>query len=231
MKRINANFACIIQRLLRNQKPPANSRRTTATIAYISLYIALCVVIGFLLLPVPNVELITLFIFLGGYLFGMAYGALIGGTASFIFSAFNPWGSGLALPLLLIAQVISRSITGFCGGILSRLLPQTVPRIIKILIFGLCGGLLTLLYHILVIPSTLELAGFSLEQLVALLKIGYLKLFAAILIIGGIGGIGIIFALLNIVTNALFFAVLTPTFIRVAEQFSFVREFNTKNSK
>jgi len=190
-------------------------KHATTTTAYISLYTALCVVIGFLLALIPNVELITLFIFLGGYLFGMAYGALIGSTASFIFSAFNPWGSGLALPPLIIAQVISRGITGFCGGILSRLLPQTVPRIIKILIFGLFGGLLTLLFHVLVILFTLELAGFSPEQP------------------GGsvFGGIGIIFALVNIGSNVLFFAVFTLPLIHVAERFQFVREFNTKNSR
>lgn len=194
-------------------KSPANSRRATAAIAYIGLYIALCVVIGFLLAPIPNVELITLLIFLGGYLFGMIYGVLIGGTAIFIFSALNPWGSGLAFPPLIIAQIISYSITGFCGGVMSRLLPKPTRRIEVISIFGLSGGLLTLLFHVLVILFTSELSGFSPEQL-------------GVLLTGGI-----LFALLNIGTNALFFAVLAPILIRTVERFPFVREFNPKNSR
>jgi len=194
-------------------KSPANSRHATALIAYIGLYIALCAVIGFLLAPIPNVELITLFIFLGGYLFGMIYGVLIGGTAIFIFSALNPWGSGLAFPPLIIAQIISYSITGFCGGVMSRLLPKPTQRIEVISIFGLCGGLLTLLFHVLVILFTSELSGFSPEQL-------------GVLLTGGI-----LFALLNIGTNAIFFAVLAPILIRTAERFPFAREFNAKNSR
>jgi len=187
-------------------------KHAAATISYISLYIALCVVIGFLLAPVPNVELITLFIFLGGYIFGIIYGAFIGGTAIFIFSALNPWGSGLAFPPVIIAQVISFSITGFCGGIISRLLPHTLTQKIMIPVFGLCGGLLTLLFHVLVILFTSELSGFSPEQL-------------SVFLAGGM-----MFAFLNIGSNAFFFAALAPTLIRVTGRFSFVKEFKSNNS-
>ncbi len=60
-------------------------------IVRIGLYSALCVVIGFLFVPLPNIELITLFVFLGGYLYGVSNGLIIGVFSEFIYSAFNPW--------------------------------------------------------------------------------------------------------------------------------------------
>ena len=139
-------------------------KRSAALLSYISLYTALCVVVGFLFAWIPNVELITLLIFLGGYFFGMGYGLLIGAVAYFIFSAFNPWGSGLAFPPLLFAQIISFSVTGLCGGIIARIPFKRTFNWLQWSVFGLCGGTVTLFYHVLASLFTAQFAEFSYQQ-------------------------------------------------------------------
>jgi len=181
-------------------------RRSAHSVALTGLYTALCVVIGFLMAPVPNVELITLFIFAGGYLFGKKYGLIIGGTAEFLFSAFNPWGSGLAFPPLLAAQVFSMMIVGLSGGLLSSILPAASSRRVKAAVFGASGLALTVLFHATLALFSFRFAGFSLEQL-------------RITVIAGLS-----FSLWHIGLNALFFAAFMPVLIRVSQRFGESRD-------
>jgi hypothetical protein len=155
---------------------------------------------------IPNVELITLCIFTGGYLFGKSRGIIIGATSYFIFSAFNPWGSGLAFPPLLIGQVVSMAITGFTGGLIASILSSGSPKRIKTFVFGACGTILTLMYHIIVTVTTYEFAGFSLEQF---------KLTA----LAGIAILGLPLTLVHVCMNTAFFALLIPVLIRISNQF------------
>ncbi|MCH8286993.1 ECF transporter S component, partial [candidate division KSB1 bacterium] len=94
--------------------------RLSNTIAHTGLYTAACVVIGLILTPLPNIELITLFVFLGGYIYGIKQGVIIGTTGGFLFSALNPWGSGLAFPPLIVSQVIGFGLAGLTGALIYK---------------------------------------------------------------------------------------------------------------
>jgi hypothetical protein len=90
--------------------------RKRQKIILIALFTALAVVLGYLMAAVPNIELMTLTVFLGGMLTGFRCGALIGILSILIFSMFNPYGA--ALPPLLAAQMAGFALIGAAGGLL-----------------------------------------------------------------------------------------------------------------
>ncbi len=83
-----------------------------------AMFAALAVGLGYSLMLVPNVELITVIIFLSGLTLGIRWGILVGAVSEFIFSAMNPLGSSLMFPPLIAAQIISMIIVGLAGGLL-----------------------------------------------------------------------------------------------------------------
>ena len=78
-----------------------------------SIFCALAIGLGFVFMPVPNFEFITVTVFLSGLYLNSAWGFLIGCTTITIYSGFNPMGSGLAFPPLFLGQVITM---GFIDG-------------------------------------------------------------------------------------------------------------------
>ncbi len=175
-------------------------KESVKKITYHGIYIAFCVVIGYIFFAIPNIELLTLFVFFGGYLFGKIRGAFIGGISMFLFSAMNPWGSGLAYPPLNISQVVSYYIIGFAGGLIRPLVNMSINRFLKSLIFGSCGLILTVFYHVLVTVFTAEIAGFDYQKM-------------GIIIIGGLG-----FAMVQIIWNMVTFSLLIPALIPVSNR-------------
>jgi hypothetical protein len=116
-------------------------------IARISAFVALAVSLGFLLAPVPNVELVTLAVFLGGAVSRPAGGAAIGALAAALHSGLNPLG--LPLPLVLVAQIVGLTLVGLVGGSAGRRLPArhgavSAPRLVAV------GAGLTAIYQLLV---------------------------------------------------------------------------------
>ena len=83
-----------------------------------AMFAALAVGLGYSLMLVPNIELITVIIFLSGLTLGIRWGILVGAVSEFIFSAMNPLGSSLMFPPLIAAQIISMIIVGLSGGLL-----------------------------------------------------------------------------------------------------------------
>ncbi|MFX1353396.1 MAG: ECF transporter S component, partial [Promethearchaeota archaeon] len=65
--------------------------KKTFKIVLISMFSALAVVLGYALAYIPNVELFTLTIFLGGFILGKRDGLVIGLLSSLIFVFFNPY--------------------------------------------------------------------------------------------------------------------------------------------
>jgi len=85
-----------------------------------AIFCALAVGMGFSLMLVPNVELITVIVFMSGLMLGWRWGTIVGGTAIFIYSGLNPMGSGLSFPPLFFMQILGMAITGFIGGIVRK---------------------------------------------------------------------------------------------------------------
>lgn len=159
--------------------------------------IAVCVVLGYLFLPVPNLEMITAGIFLSGLWMGPLYGLIIGFTAELIYSLFNPMG--FPPPPLLVAQLVSMSLTGLVGG----LLPDALVNAkffargswkSHIVLAGV-GAVLTFVFDLLTNLSFPIAAGFTTEQ------------FKLALVMG------LPFAALHISVNTLIFALTIPIFL------------------
>lgn len=122
----------------------------TRRIIQTGLFIALVVVLGFLLAEVPNVELMTLSVFLSGVILGPGSGIVVGFLSILFYSIFNPYGP--PLPPLVLAQIIGFAIIGAAGGILRKRL--SVRGKAPYLFSALAGLLLTLIYDSLTTVAT-----------------------------------------------------------------------------
>ncbi|MFH1861730.1 MAG: ECF transporter S component [bacterium] len=132
-------------------------------IARAAVLIAVCVVLGYVFLPIPNLEMITAGIFLAGIWMGCAYGLVIGFLAEMIFSLTNPMG----LPMLptLGAQVVGMSLAGFMGGFLRNELRNAefyarTSLFIHIKL-GCAGLLITTFFDLLTNLSFIWIGGLS----------------------------------------------------------------------
>ncbi len=160
-----------------------------------ALLTALCVVVGYLFLALPNLELFTTAVFISGFLVGARRGALVGATAAMLFSLFNPYGA--PAPTLLAAQVMSMALTGAGGGAIQRSGWLTLRPWLRMLLFAATGLLLTLVYDILTTLSfAVLMAGGDMNKLWATF-------------IAGMGFYGV-----HLAGNTLIFAVLAPALLQ-----------------
>lgn len=124
-------------------------------IALLSMFTALSVVLAYTLASIPNIEVFTLSIFLGGFIMGKKEGLFIGTLSSLIFVFFNPYGVS-PLPLLTY-QIIHYALTGLLGGVIHDLLkgrsffqPEKDLYTLPIMfLFGFIGGLITLSFDLI----------------------------------------------------------------------------------
>ena len=79
---------------------------------------ALAVVFTHTLAGIPNVELTSLTLFLGGALLGPAWGGLTGAVSAVALSLTNPMG--LPHPVMLGAQVLGYAAWGLLGGMVGE---------------------------------------------------------------------------------------------------------------
>ena len=158
-----------------------------------ALFISCSVIMGFILAPIPNLELMTATIFLSGIILGKKAGLTTGLLTAFIWSVLNPWCSGFAYPFLLVAQCFSLSIIGAAGGIIRKVADPAKICFRTIVIFGLSGFLLTLLYELLTNLSIITIAGFSFSMI----KTYFLA--------------GIPFAALHVISNSVIYGGVLPT--------------------
>lgn len=180
--------------------------RKSFRIALISTFSALCIVIGYLLAVIPNIELFTLTIFLSGFTLGKREGMIIGIFSSFIFCFFNPFGPS-PLPLLTF-QLFHYSLTGLLGGLSSNFLKKkdwlnqdTDLYIFPVMaFFGFLGALLTINFQIF--SSLIDVLSFfgTLEE--------FLPYFLT----------GIIFTTVHIIGNTLGFIFILPGLIQLVNK-------------
>lgn len=161
-----------------------------------SIFTALAIGLGFSLIMVPNIELITVIIFLAGLTLGIGWGVLVGGTAELIFSVLNPFGSGLVFPPLLLAQVLSMMIVGLAGGLMRPLFFKREFSAKNIAGLAITGFVLTFIFDSLTTLSYPISVGFDLPQTVGIY----------------ISGIG--FTILHQVSNAIVFAIGIPRVVK-----------------
>lgn len=163
-----------------------------------AVFSATAIGLGFAFLVVPNIEFISVTIFLSGLYLGSKYGALVGGISIMIYSILNPMGSGLAYLPLLIGQIISMIIIGILGSYLSFILKKGKLKS-RILFSGIAGFISTFIYDFITTISFPISVGYSLNEI----------------IIYGISGL--IFTAMHLVSNTIIFMIVVPKFIERIE--------------
>lgn len=143
--------------------------KRTFRLALVSTFSALAVVLGYALAAIPNIELFTFMIFLGGFILGKRDGLIIGLLSSLIFVFFNPYGASPAP--LFIYQIIHYCLTGFIGGVIKGYLhkkeyfkPKEELYSIRIMFYlGLIGALITFIYDVISTLIGALIVSFSME--------------------------------------------------------------------
>jgi hypothetical protein len=158
-----------------------------------SLLVSTAVVLGQALAGVPNVELMTITVFVSGYLLGWRLGMVVGSVSIALHSLFNPLGA--ALPPLLGSQVAAFAMVGLAGASIGPLILVSKRRWIASLAGGVVGCFLTLLYDLLTnVGAFFSITGNEASS-------GFVKFVAA----------GMLFTAMHVAWNtALFSVVLVP---------------------
>jgi len=134
----------------------------------LSMFTALGVTLGYALMSIPNVELVTATVFIAGVVSGVRGGAFVGAVTEGIFSLFHPLGA--PSPPLWIAQVLSMAIAGAAGGLFfGSASPLTPSKAIRI---GIAGFLCTLNFAVLTTLAYSLTVSFSMKQILASLIFG-----------------------------------------------------------
>lgn len=173
----------------------SSSKRYRTILA--ALFTSLTVVLGYLLAAVPNVELMTLSVFLCGVFTGPRYGAATGILSITLYSFFNPFG--ISLPPLLAAQITGFLVIGIAGGLLRKII--LVGGGVAVVVSAVSGFLITLFYDIL---TTIASAYVSLGS-DGLLD-GIIGFFSA----------GSVFILIHVIINSLIFSQAVVPIVKVA---------------
>jgi hypothetical protein len=130
---------------------------TPREVARLAVFMALVAALGFLrqvLLPIPNVELMSLGAFVAGSALGSAGGALCGAGAMSIYSLLNPLGP--APPPVFASQITGLALFGVAGGLLGTRVQRTRAAPLWA---GAIGLALTFVYDVLTNLGTAWVMG------------------------------------------------------------------------
>ena len=162
-----------------------------------AIFSAVAIGMGFSLMLIPNIELITVVVFLSGLYIGIWWGGLVGMTSMAIYSGMNPMGSGLSFPPLFAMQIIGMSLTGIIGGLVRQFFFVKQFNVFLISSLAILGFTVTLIYDMLTLIAYPIAAG-----------LGFSGMLAAL-----IKGLG--FTLLHEISNAIVFVVSIPRVVKL----------------
>ena len=162
-----------------------------------AIFSAVAIGMGFSLMLIPNIELITVVVFLSGLYLGIWWGGLVGMTTMAIYSGMNPMGSGLSFPPLFAMQIIGMSLTGIIGGLVRPFFFVKQFNVFLISSLAILGFTVTLIYDMLTLIAYPIAAG-----------LGFSGILAAL-----IKGLG--FTLLHEISNAIVFVISIPRVIKL----------------
>jgi hypothetical protein len=169
-----------------NDKHPSAVIRITT----ISMYAATCIGAGYMFTMIPNVEIFSMLVFLGGLLFGRIAGLLNGFLAALIYFMFNV--NGASPPLLLIVQLAAYTLLGLLGGVMR---PTNLRRSVSPasqVVFATIGAVFAFSYLFIADISYALTLGMNLVA-------WFLQ--------------GLVFTIISVVCNIITFGFLLPTLI------------------
>ena len=154
-----------------------------------ALFAGTTVGLGYLLISIPNVEAVTLMLFVSGYTLGMVNGILVAIVASTIYFGFNPQGG--MYPPLLAAQIIGMSLSPIIGSLIKSL-KLKLSRLKLMGLLGLSAIICTVFYDILTNIAYPLSTGMGVKGII------------------GFVIAGIPFSALHILSNTLIFLIVIP---------------------
>lgn len=169
----------------------------SSRIALAGLFVALALGIDLLTAALPNIELLSLTIFLGGAATGPLVGCFIGVAAELIHSFLNPLGP--AFPLVFAGQLLGMGVVGWAGGTFGPRVAR-LGRVASIAALAGLGFILTVFF-----------------DLITNLALG-VHLGPVLPTLAG----GILFAIAHIVSNTLVYAMLGLGGLRVLRELGLV---------
>jgi hypothetical protein len=101
---------------------------------------------------IPNLEVLTLVVFLSGVLLGARDGALVGTLTMVVYSLLNPYGA--VHPLVTLAQVAGEALAGVAGGIGARAGLERLAVPVRAAALGALAVLLTAVFDLLTNAAT-----------------------------------------------------------------------------
>lgn len=147
-----------------NMEPSGGFASPPLLLTRAAAFVAVGIALGYLLAPVPNVELVTATCFCAGYLLGFGAGVLCSLLIESLFAGFHPMGSSMGLTL--VAQCVGMAGAGTLGAI-CRPLSIRSSRVVRVVMITLFGLLATIWFDLLTNLAFPVTAGFSFEQTMA----------------------------------------------------------------
>jgi len=158
IKGINENKATMAKEISLIDKKSIDNKKTideieftpeeniSFRIALISIMVAIGIGGSYALVALPNIEILSLIIFITGYLYGWKVGTVVGAVSEAIFAGFNPMG---VAPLVTYGTLIAAfTLIGFIGGLLGRNNKELKINSWNMYKFAIIGGILTLIFDL-----------------------------------------------------------------------------------
>ena len=158
-------------------------------------FAATAIGLGFMFMLIPNVEFISVTVFLSGLTLGVLFGAMVGGTAMMIYSILNPLGSGLIFIPLLVGQIIAMAGIGTAGAVTGRIF-KSMPLKISIPVAGISGFICALWYDGITTMAYPVSAGYNWDETLAYAVSG------------------LIFTFMHTVSNTMIFSIVVPGYLK-----------------
>jgi hypothetical protein len=122
--------------------------RATRITLLACLLTALVYAAGEALAGIPNVEVITMLVFVAGFLLGPWWGAVVGGAGMGAHSLFNVLGT--VAPPVWISQLVCYAFIGFCGAWLGPRIAALGNRTAQSLASAAAAVVLVVIYQLVV---------------------------------------------------------------------------------
>jgi LytS/YehU family sensor histidine kinase len=177
-----------------NSSELVQRKKKSLRIAIIAIYTACTASAGYSLTMVPNIEIFSMMVFLGGLLFGKKIGSAIGLLTTVIYRLFNIWGGS---PLILLAiQLLVYTLVGFVGGLFNNTKFRKNVDISSQVVFGILGAIFATVYTFLT-PLSWAVVNPQVDYWVWYLQ-GWLipPFFTPVLIIGNLITFGLLMPLI-----------------------------------
>jgi len=165
---------------------PNNTRKIVFTATFVALAVG-----GGFAEQIPNVEIVTMTVFLAGALLGPVSGLVAGILTAYLFSMLNPLG---ATPnSILIARILA---WGLCGAVAGAVPVRREVSLASQIMLGAYGMLLTVVYQFLIAASYAISTNLNWNAVLANLTLSAW------------------FSGLHVLSNTLIFAIILPILIR-----------------